>query len=162
MSDVEFPEWHTSESSTPNSPYSDFAELFSQIATTDQNRAASWDWLNFDNLSKPALSELEVKDVPVAIIKPSQEPAEAILPEVVPVADHQGPVEATPPEIIHDADPQESAEGSAEIIPEIDPQEPPRATSPKVVHEAGQIFGEKPHHKEVWLTCFIVLSSSVS
>jgi len=135
---------------------SDFDELFSQITHTDQDWAASWgsDWhavdgLGFDDLLKPALSEVEVKDVPPAVIELHQKPAEAILPELAPEADPKEPGEAIAAEIIPDPAPQEPAEAtSPELAPEPAPQEPTEATVPELIPEPAPIVGEKPHDTE--------------
>ncbi|OAF58581.1 hypothetical protein VC83_05135 [Pseudogymnoascus destructans] len=175
MSDVGCPNWHTEDCSTPGSPDSDFDELFSQFTRIDQDGAASWGsywhavgWLGLDDLSKPAPSEVEMKDVPPAVIEPRQEPAEAIPPDLDPEADPQEPAEATSqgstnsdfesrqrsakaiaPDLVTEAHPQEPADATtAELTPESAPKELAEATSPELVHGADPIVGEKLHNKE--------------
>ena len=134
MSDVDFSEWLTEDCSTPDSPDSDFDELFSQITYTAASGGGDWhavDWLSFDDLLKPGLSQVEV-------IELLQEPVEAILPELAPEADPKEPGEATAADI--KTAPQEPAEAtSPELAPEPALQEPTKATVPKVNLELALI-----------------------
>jgi len=146
MSDVDFSEWLTEDCSTPYSPDSDFDELFSQITYTAASGGGDWhavDWLSFDDLLKPGLSQVE-------IIELHQEPAEAILPELAPEADPKEPGEATAADIIPETAPEEPAEAtSPEFAPQPALQEPTEATVPEVDLEPALIVCEKLHNAEV-------------
>ncbi|KFZ01557.1 hypothetical protein V500_00701, partial [Pseudogymnoascus sp. VKM F-4518 (FW-2643)] len=117
ISDVDFSEWLTEDSSTPGSPDSDFDKLFSQntmhIAASGSSHWRAVDWHSFDDFLKPELSKGEA-------IEQHQEPAEAILPEIA---------EATGADVIPATAPQEPADVTS---PELTSQLAPQAIVPEV------------------------------
>ncbi|KFX85798.1 hypothetical protein O988_09891 [Pseudogymnoascus sp. VKM F-3808] len=107
-------EWFTEDYSTTGSPDSEFNELFSQntmhIAASEGSHWYAADWHRFDEFLRPKLYEGEA-------IEQLQEPAEAILPEIAPEADHKEPAEAT---------------GANETLPELTSQLALQAITPGV------------------------------
>ncbi|KFY11830.1 hypothetical protein V491_07046 [Pseudogymnoascus sp. VKM F-3775] len=107
-------EWFTEDCSTTGSPDSEFNELFSQntmhIAASEGSHWCAADWHSFDDFLKPKLCEGEA-------IEQLQEPAEAILPEIAPEADHKEPAEAT---------------GANATLPELTSQLASQAITPEV------------------------------
>jgi hypothetical protein len=145
MSDVDFSTWLTEDCCTPDSPESDFDELFSQITYTAASGDRDWhavDWLSFDDLLETALNKAEV-------IELQQEPAEAVLPELAREAVPKEP-SGTAAEIILESAAQEPAEGTSPVLaPELVPQELTEARAPEMIRELVPILGEKPHNTEV-------------
>ncbi|KAL5344652.1 hypothetical protein ACLOAV_010344 [Pseudogymnoascus australis] len=132
ISDVDFSEWLTEDSSTPGSPDSDFDKLFSQntmhIAASGSSHWCAVDWHSFDDFLKPEVEAIEQH----------QEPAEAIHPEIAPETDHKEPVEATGADEIA---PQEPADATS---PELTSQLAPQAIIPEDAPELAPI-SEKLH-----------------